>query len=111
MKKLILLFSGFLFAGILQAQSYSGQNAGEPSDAITQQSLDTKELSVYVDGEYLYLRGFDTSTSQTVMIYNLTGKLLITVNQSLELPINISSIGRGIYFMKTGNTSLKFVKR
>ena len=104
MKKL-LLFTGLLFVGFTYATQ---SHATETSSA---SSLQRENLSAYVSEEHLHLRGFDTSAPQSIAIYNAVGQALITINQSPELPIDISNIGKGIYFVKVGTiATLKFVK-
>ena len=137
MKKL-LLFSGLLFVELTYSQSYSyfnfnvvktnvathlfasnknaviAQNTPSAANAAesTPANNQSKEnLSVYVYEELLHLKGFDPSAPLTIVIYNAVGQCLITIKQSPELPIDISSLNKGIYFVKVGTASFKFVKR
>ncbi len=73
------------------------------------QQLQTFRMKQPVDGK-LEIEGLTEGTP--LLIYDTTGKILIrTVSKAAITIIDISSLKRGIYFIKTGKQIIKFIKR
>jgi hypothetical protein len=82
--------------------------------ATSEASRDKSSFSIYpnpVKNNELFVRGENLSKVSKAEIYDLSGKLI----QSIEDPfknskkINLQGITKGIYILKTDNTSSKFI--
>ena len=52
------------------------------------------------------------NATEDVQIFDITGRLLINVEnkETNLLQINVSNLSKGMYFVKVGNYTIKFVK-
>ena len=66
--------------------------------------------SVVVAGEELKITGYDTEAPKPAAIYNVGGAALFTCNMLTESSIDVSALPKGMYILKLGNQSFKFVK-
>jgi hypothetical protein len=66
--------------------------------------------------DYIYLNNNDAGTgeaSHSVMIYNTLGQCVLTISPNLEveqLRIDVSLLSPGVYFVRFGNRTEKFLK-
>jgi len=58
------------------------------------------------------IKGFEPSECSAIYIYNTLGEKVMTVGarHAVPLRVNISALPKGIYFIKVGNETAKFVK-
>jgi hypothetical protein len=54
---------------------------------------------------------YDNSKIENIVISNILGEVLLSFEFSNDKSINISILPKGIYFLKTGNTTKMFVKQ
>ncbi|MGN0211899.1 MAG: T9SS type A sorting domain-containing protein [Muribaculaceae bacterium] len=66
--------------------------------------------SVAVAGGELKIMGYDTESPQPAAIYNVGGVSLFTCNSLTESAIDVASLPKGMYILKLGNQTFKFVK-
>ena len=72
--------------------------------------LGTTVLDVYPNPakETLHIEGLETGT--TIEIYNSLGAMVKTRNVTVEEEINISELAPGVYMVRCGNQTIRFVK-
>jgi Secretion system C-terminal sorting domain len=70
------------------------------------------EISIFPNPAVDQILVNEISSLDKIEIYDFAGRLLITknTNQKNELPIDISNLSVGIYFLKAGESYLKFIK-
>jgi Secretion system C-terminal sorting domain len=70
-----------------------------------------RALRIYPNpsSDYLYIEGMNEE--QELVIYSSNGEIVMKERISIYRPINISALSNGIYFVRAGNYTGKFVKR
>ncbi len=68
-------------------------------------------LNIYPNpsSDFIYLNGLNEQTE--IVIYSSNGGIVLQDITSLHKPINISSLAHGIYIIRAGNYTGKFVKQ
>jgi hypothetical protein len=74
-------------------------------------SIKTKSLRIYPNpsSDLLYIEGM--TEAEELVIYASNGKVVMRERISAQQPINISSLTNGIYFVRAGDYTGKFVKQ
>jgi myo-inositol-hexaphosphate 3-phosphohydrolase len=67
-------------------------------------------ISIYPNpvNSILLIDGIQGNT--TITVYDLAGKMLSTINTSKDFELNVSDLQIGMYFIKIGSNTLKFIK-
>ena len=58
----------------------------------------------------IWISGLDTDIDDTLYIVSVTGKTVKTLSSSANNSYDISDLADGVYFIKIGNLSAKFIK-
>lgn len=82
--------------------------------AVNENAINKNALTIYpnpVRNGELNVKGKDLSTIQTVNIFDFTGKLVQTINQSFKngSKIALKNLPKGVYILKAGNSTAKFI--
>lgn len=67
-------------------------------------------LSVYIDNNELRFKGVTSDDVQGITIYNLNGQRVYAAKQSLNNPVPLSNLSKGIYLIRTQSQTIKFIK-
>jgi hypothetical protein len=69
------------------------------------------KISAYIDrnSDLLYLKG-DIQSITKILIFSFQGKLLLSRQQPISVPIDISDFPPGLYILTVDNKYIKFVK-
>ncbi len=71
-----------------------------------------ENISIFQNGNNLYLKGMEGSELMKADIFNSMGQILVSKNQLSTEPINIALLQSGIYILKLNNNhSFKFIKK
>lgn len=87
-----------------------------PSDIKSETSDVSTSIQPNPATDYIYINNNDAGTGEfanTAMIYNTLGQCVLTILQQLEgerLRIDVSHLSPGVYFVRLGNRTEKFVK-
>ena len=83
-----------------------------PNDEIVVDIQNNNTFSVYPNPakDRIWISGFDTAVNPTLYIVSVTGKTVKTFSTADNIPYDISDLAEGIYFVKIGNLSAKFIK-
>ncbi|MDR0506175.1 MAG: YDG domain-containing protein [Dysgonamonadaceae bacterium] len=68
------------------------------------------EAKVYINNDELWITGYELHEYETVSIYDVFGRQIVSLKLAAN-PVNVSYLIKGVYFIKTGNTFNKVIKR
>jgi len=71
-----------------------------------------ENISIFQNGNNLYLKGIEVSVLMKADIFNSVGQIIVSKNQLTSEPINVALLQSGIYILKLNNNhSFKFIKK
>ncbi|MDR0506997.1 MAG: T9SS type A sorting domain-containing protein, partial [Dysgonamonadaceae bacterium] len=74
--------------------------------AIEELKIENEELKILIDNEQLIINNY---RGGQVSVFDIAGRRLISQNSQLQ--IYIGGLPQGIYLVKAGNKTAKFIKR
>ncbi len=81
-----------------------------PLSTSTHDNFIEKNITVYPNPSSNYLTIFGINDKKLISIYNLEGKKILARTHDPKERINVSELNPGVYILKIGETTLRFIK-
>jgi hypothetical protein len=75
------------------------------------ESIETAGIKIWVENYELRIANYENAENDNVAIYSTTGQLIVNTKLSNSNSVNISNIPNGVYIVRIGNYTGKFIKK